>query len=68
MKICNENIVKDEDHLLITCLTYKIIHEKYDDLLNGHDHVSVILKFSTEKGEQMCACINFTSRVSIIEK
>ena len=29
--------------LLIACSMYKVIHEKYDDLLDGHDNVSVIL-------------------------
>ena len=44
-KVCNENLVEDEYHLLITCLAYKIIRKKYEDLLDGHDNMSVMLKF-----------------------
>ena len=43
-KVCNENLGENEYHLLVTCSTYKVIHEKYDDLLNRVDNVSVILK------------------------
>ena len=44
MKICNENLVGDEYYLLIPCSAYKVIHEKYDDLLDGHDNAIVLLK------------------------
>ena len=37
-------MVDDECHLLISCSMYKVIHEKYDDLLDEHDNVNVILK------------------------
>ena len=36
---------EDGYHLLITCLTYKVVCEKYDDLLDEHDNASVILKY-----------------------
>ena len=45
IKTCNENLVRDEYHLLITCSTYKVICENYDNLLNRHDNVDVILKY-----------------------
>ena len=45
-KVCNENLGENEYHLLVTCSTYKVIHEKYDDLLDGHDNVNFILRFS----------------------
>ena len=35
---------KYEYHSLIACSMYNVIREKYDDMLNGHDNVSVILK------------------------
>ena len=44
MKICNENLLEDGISL-ISCWLYKVIHEKYEALLNGHDNVSDILKF-----------------------
>ena len=52
--VCNENLVEDEYHLLITCSTYKVICEKYD-ILNGHH-----TRISTKKGERICVCIIFT--------
>ena len=44
-KVCNGNLVKDEYHALITFSSYKVICEKYDDLLDMHDNMSVILTF-----------------------
>ena len=36
--------MEDGYHLPITCVTYnKVISEKYDDLLDEHDNVCVIL-------------------------
>ena len=31
-KVCNENLVEDEYHLLLTCSTFKVIHKRCDDL------------------------------------
>ena len=46
MKISNESVMDDEYHILITCPVYRVILEKYDDLLDIQDNVSVIiLKF-----------------------
>ena len=59
MKVCNENLVKDEYYLLIACSTYKVIHEKYDDLLDEHDNV-VHTQMSSKKGNHISACISFT--------
>ena len=42
-KVCNENLVKDEYHTY-HMLMYKVIREKYGDLLDGHDNVSAILQ------------------------
>ena len=42
-KVCNENLVVDEYHLLIARSMYKVICEKYDDLLDGHDNVSTCM-------------------------
>ena len=42
-KVCNENLVEDECHLILTCSEYKVTREKYDDLLGGHDNLNVIL-------------------------
>ena len=42
--ICNENLVEDEYHLLITSSAYKVICEKFDDLLDGHDNMNAIFK------------------------
>ena len=42
MKICNENLVEEEYRLLLACSEYKIICKKHDDLLDGHDNLSVI--------------------------
>ena len=55
-----EKLVEDEYHLLIASSKHKVIQEKYDDLLDMHDHVSVILKFPPKKGEDLCVCISFT--------
>ena len=38
-KVCNENLVEDEYHLLLAC---SAIREKYDDLFDGHDNLSVM--------------------------
>ena len=38
--------MENEYHWLIAFSMYKVIHEKYDDLLDGHDNVNAILKFS----------------------
>ena len=54
MKICNENLVGDEYYLLIPCSAYKVIHEKYDDLLNEHDNVRGHTQIFTEKSVHMC--------------
>ena len=43
-KVCNENLVEDEYHLLLACSACKVIPEKYDDLLDGHDNLVFILK------------------------
>ena len=43
-KVCNENLMEDGYHLLIACSSCKVIREKYDDLLYGHDNVNVIFK------------------------
>ena len=40
-----EKLVEDEYHLLIACSKHKVIQEKYDDLLDMHDNMSVILTF-----------------------
>ena len=34
--------MEDEYNLLLTCSTYNEICEKYDDLLDGHDNLSVM--------------------------
>ena len=44
MQGTNENL-EDEYYLLIACSVYKVIPQKYNDLLDGYDNVSVILKF-----------------------
>ena len=56
MQGMNENLVEDEYHLLIACSTYKVIHEKYDELLDGHGELSMILKFPQRRmSTYMCA-------------
>ena len=45
MKICNENRMEDEYHFVIACPMYKVNHEKYYDVLDAHDTVTVIVKF-----------------------
>ena len=35
--LCNQILEEDEYHALLTCSSYKVIHEKYDDLLDVHD-------------------------------
>ena len=58
MKICklgNENLMEDEYPLLLTCSPYKVIHEKYDYLLEGHDNIRIILN-----GEHIFLCMIFT--------
>ena len=65
-KTCNENLVEDEYHLLTAFSMYTVIREKYEDLVDGDDNVSLILKMSTRKGEHMCVCyfqIGFLHRV-----
>ena len=37
--------MEDEYHLLLKCSIYNVIHQKYDDLLDGHDNLSVVLKY-----------------------
>ena len=55
-KVCKENLVEDKYHLLITCTTYKVIHEKYYDLLDRYDDVSVIPKCPPRRVSMyMCA-------------
>ena len=46
MKIHIETLLEDEYRLIITCLDYMVIVEKYDDLSHMHDNVSFILKCS----------------------
>ena len=47
--------MEDEYHLFIACsVSYKVIHEKYDDLLDEHDNVSVLLNFHQEGHIHMC--------------
>ena len=38
-----DDLVKDEYHLLFAFSMYKVICEKYDDLLDGHDNVSTCM-------------------------
>ena len=44
MKVFNKKLVKDQYDLLHACSRYKVIHEKCDDVLDGHVKLSVILK------------------------
>ena len=37
VQVCNENIEKDEYHILLACSVYKVSSKKYYDLLDGHD-------------------------------
>ena len=38
-----KNLVEDEYYLLITCPTYKVICEKYNELLDRDNNLSAIL-------------------------
>ena len=49
-KACNENLVEDEYHLLLTYSTYKVIHKKYDNFLNGY-YNKCHTQISTKKSE-----------------
>ena len=39
-KVCNEKLVEDANHLLLTCQAYKV-SEKHDKLFDGHDNLSL---------------------------
>ena len=39
---------------LVHSSTYNVIHEKYDDLLDGHDNLSVIFKCSPRRVSTLC--------------
>ena len=52
--MCNENIVEDEYNSLLPCWAWKVIRRKYNDLLDGHDNLSVIYKSSTTRMRTMC--------------
>ena len=52
--------MEDEYHLFIACsVSYKVIHEKYDDLLDEHDNVSAVLKFPPRSVSAYSTCIIF---------
>ena len=53
-KACNENLVEDKYHLLLTCSFNKVNWEKCDDcLLHGHEKLNLILK-SPQRGRSTC--------------
>ena len=58
-KVSNENLVEDEYRLLVALSAHKVIREKYDDLLDEHDNVSVTLKCPPWKVSTY-VCILFT--------
>ena len=58
MEGMQRNLVEDEYHLLITCSTYMVIREKYDDILDMHGNMSVIHRF-TPRRVSTCTCIIF---------
>ena len=37
-------LLEEENHIIVTHFTFNVKHEKYDDLLNEHDHLSIIFK------------------------
>ena len=43
---------------LLTCTTYKVIHHKYDNLLEGYDNLSVILE-SPPRRVYIYVCASF---------
>ena len=49
MQVCNENVEKDEYHLLFACSEYKVSSKKYYGLLDGHDNLSEILKYPPKR-------------------
>ena len=59
MKICNENLMEDEHDLLLVCLTFNVIHEKYDDLTSMINQ-SVILVKSPPRRVHINVCASFS--------
>ena len=56
-KVWNENLVEDEYHLLLASSKYKVIHEKYGDVPDGHDKLSFK---SPQSRVSTCVWIIFT--------
>ena len=61
--MCNENLVEDEHLLMLATSMYKVLCEKYNDFLHGHDNLRNHTQIPTMKGEQKHACIISTLRV-----
>ena len=60
-KVCNENLVEDEYHLLLECLIYKVICEKYDDLLVWH--YNLCFTQISNKRVSTCVCALLSHKV-----
>ena len=66
-KVCNYKLVGDEYNLLIACSLCKVIHERYDNLLDKHDNVSIMLSNVHQEG-RLHECMHYFSVKSVYDK
>ena len=59
MKVCNEHLVEEKNHLS-HAQGIKVILEKYDALLDKNDNVSAISQISTKKMSTYVRALFFT--------